>query len=82
MKTEDSGIKTSFDSDNVNIDKEVVEDPLDVESKILERREKYGILRPVLDRLLEAMMRCGSLRVQNFEKELEAMIVTLKMVRV
>ena len=78
VKTEDSGIKASFDSDNVNIDKEFVEDPLDVESKILERREKYRILRPVLDRLLEAMLRCGSLRVQNYEKELEAMIVNVK----
>ena len=44
----------------------------------LSENQRYGILAPVTQRLLEAMVKCGTKKVNQFKTELEALVERVK----
>ena len=44
----------------------------------LSENQRYGVLAPVTQRLLEAMVKCGTEKVHQFKSELELMVERVK----
>ena len=65
---------------NESFKTEVEDDPLDVaiKDKGLSRGEKYKVMGPVHERLLEAMLRCGAKKIEQYADELEIMLENVK----
>ena len=49
---------------------------------MLSRGDKYRLLGPKLEMLLEAMLRCGSNKAVKYQSELSEMIEKVKLVKV
>ena len=57
---------------------ECVDDPMDVKTKVLNKGDKYRMLCPLAERLLEATTRCGSKKVEVYQDEIQTMINNAK----
>ena len=55
-----------------------VDDPEDVKIKVLNKGDKYRMLCPLAERLLEATTRCGSKKVEVYQGEMQTMINNAK----
>ena len=58
---------------------DIVEDLEDVQQKILNRGEKFRLINPLAERLLEATVRCGTKKIQSYQEELRLIIENAKM---
>ena len=60
--------------DKENISADVVEDPLDVQQRVLNKGDKFRLFGPKCERLLDAAMRNGTPKARLYEKEFEILI--------
>ena len=49
--------------DDINVD--------DLDCKIMTKAEKYKVIFPISERIVDAILRCGTRRVKSYEKELD-----------
>ena len=57
---------------------DIVDDGIEIRSKILSRGEKYKLLGPKVEMLLESMLRCGSNLTVEYARDLQIMIENVK----
>ena len=74
---QDSVIQTDVMYDNLDVE-EIVDDLNDVQEKVLNRGQKYRMINPLAERLLEAALRCGTKKVETYEEELRIIIENAK----
>ena len=58
---------------------DVVDDCIEEKIKVLSRGDKYRLLGPKIEMLLEAMLRCGSNKAVKYQSELSEMIENVKL---
>ena len=82
LKERNQDLERSFEKKDLenelltNID---IQDDIDNENlKVLSRGEKFKIVHPLAERLVEALVRCGTERVQHYAGEIEKIIVNIK----
>ena len=57
-----------------NVSADVVEDPLDVQQRVLNKGDRFRLFGPKCERLLDAAMRNGTPKARLYEKEFEILI--------
>ena len=58
------------ENNNIQVDPDSEIEP-EVKPKVLSRNKKFGMINPVAERLVEAILRCGTKRVEQCRDELE-----------
>ena len=74
---DESVVSNELNNNNLSFD-EIVEDLEDVKQKVLNRGEKYRLVKPLLEQLQESMIRCGTQKVESFVEEMQEMLDNVK----